>query len=198
MLISAVPWKIRLFCFQQLTLERERRWVFQAFKLWFIFWCRQRCVILRVWLSWNVLWWEQTALSERLNIYRWLSILELLQSGTKPSILYRHIGCFNACQLEALKPGSYSSRRLSPTVARLGDSRRQSRVCLYFSWRLSPAHVGDCRQQSPTVVFKVQQCWTFNSVASSRWYFPSNQWTATAFNKVTTHADLKKHLLLNI
>ena len=88
--------------------------------------------------------------------------------------------------------------RQSPTVARLGDSRRQSRVCLYFSWRLSPAQVGDCRQQSPTVVFKVQQCWTFNSVASSRWHFPSNQRTATAFGKVTTHADSKEHLLLNI
>ena len=61
----------------------------------------------------------------------------------------------------------------------------------YFSWRLSPAQVGDCRQQSPTVVCKVQQCWTFNSVVSSGWHFPSNQRDATAFNKVTTHTDLK-------
>ena len=69
----------------------------------------------------------------------------------------------------------------SPTVARLGDRRRQSCVCLYLRWRLSPAQVDDCRQQSPTVVFKVQQCWTFNAVASSRWHFPSNQRATTAF-----------------
>ena len=80
-----------------------------------------------------------------------------------------------------VKPGLYFSRRQSPTVARLGDRRRQSCVCLYFSWRLSPAQVGDSRQQSPTVVFKVQQCWTFNAVASSRWHFPSNQRATTAF-----------------
>ena len=84
-------------------------------------------------------------------------------------------------QFASLKPGLYFSRRQSLTVARLGDRPRQSRACLYFSWRLSPAQVGDCCQQSPTVVFQVQQCWTFNAVASSRWHFPSNQQATTAF-----------------
>ena len=99
-----------------------------------------------------------------------------------------------------VKPGLYSSRWLSLTVVRLSDSRRQSHVCLYFSWRLSPAQVGDCRQQLPTVVFKVQQCWTFNAVARSRWHFPSNQRATTAFNKAMTNAHLQniviKHLKL--
>ena len=60
-------------------------------------------------------------------------------------------------------------------------SRRQSHVCLYLSWQLSPAQVDDCRQQPPTIVFKVQPCWTFNAVVSSRWHFSPNQWAATAF-----------------
>ena len=98
-----------------------------------------------------------------------------------------------------IKPGLYISRWKPLTVARLGDSRRQLRVCLYFSWRLSLAQVGDCRQQSPTVVFKVQQCWTFNAVASCCWHFPSNQRAATAFIRsrpMQTWSNL--HSLLNI
>ena len=97
-----------------------------------------------------------------------------------------------------VKPGLYFSRRQSPTVARLGDRRRQSRVCLYFNWRLSPAQVGDCRQQSPTVVFKVQQCWTFNAVASSRWHFPSNQRATTGFIRSRPMQTKEHKLLLNI
>ena len=77
-----------------------------------------------------------------------------------------------------------SARRQSPTIARVFIL--QLATVASACGRLSSA-VAD----SWTVV-------TFNSVASSRWYFPSNQWTATAFNKVTTHADLKEHLLLNI
>ena len=107
----------------------------------------------------------------------------------------RHVRASSSIRLALsyilIKPGLYSSRRLSLKVAQLGDSRRQSHARLYFSWRLSPAQVGDCRQQSLTVVCKVQQCWTFNSVVSSRWHFPSNQRAATAFNKITTHTDLK-------
>ena len=99
---------------------------------------------------------------------------------------------------ETVKPGLYFSRRQSPTVARLGDRRRQSRVCLYFNWRLSPAQVGDCRQQSPTVVFKVQQCWTFNAVASSRWHFPSNQRATTGFIRSRPMQTKEHKLLLNI
>ena len=94
---------------------------------------------------------------------RWIPITKGKECGKGSYVLI----VFIFPKQHSIKPGLYFSRRQSLTVARLNDSRRQSSACLYFSWRLSPAQVGDCRRQSPTVVFKVQQCWTFNAVAGT-------------------------------
>ena len=98
-----------------------------------------------------------------------------------------------------IKPGLYFSRWQSRGSMTVADSR-----AWVYSWRLSPAQVCDCRQQSSTVVFKVQQCWTFNAVASSRWHFPSShsQRAATAFIRSwlmqTWRTHVIKHLKLQI
>ena len=81
-----------------------------------------------------------------------------------------------------LKPGLYYSRWQSCGSLTVADSRvriyTSADDCCLRKW----ATVVSSRRLY-CVVFKVQQCWIFDAVATSRCHFPSNQRVATAFTR---------------